>query len=60
MVAANEIMNAFRTGDESDIRRCRDIASTVFGAGWEKKGAGIYDEGTKDAEIWGIGHCHIG
>jgi alpha-mannosidase len=53
-------MNAFRTGDESDIRRCRDIASTVFGAGWEKKGSGIYDEGTKDAEVWGIGHCHIG
>lgn len=55
LVVANEIMNIFHKGDLSDIRRARKLAEEVFGEGWEAKGAAIYDEGTKDATIWGIG-----
>ncbi|KAF5376729.1 hypothetical protein D9615_007830 [Tricholomella constricta] len=55
LVAANEIMNVFNRGDPSGIRNGRKIAETVFGEGWESKGAGIYDEGPKDAQVWGIG-----
>ncbi|KAF5376659.1 hypothetical protein D9615_007835 [Tricholomella constricta] len=50
LVAANEIMNVFNRGDPSGIRNGRKIAETVFGEGWESKGAGIYDEGPKDAQ----------
>ncbi|KAG5643659.1 hypothetical protein DXG03_000539 [Asterophora parasitica] len=54
LVAANEIMNVFNRGDPSGIRNARKLAEGVFGEGWESKGAGIYDEGPKDAQIWGI------
>ncbi|KAK1215351.1 Glycoside hydrolase, 38 vacuolar alpha mannosidase [Marasmius sp. AFHP31] len=58
LVAANEIMNAFQTGDASAIRKCRQIAEGVFGEGWQEKGEKIYKD-YKSAQIWGIGHCHI-
>lgn len=54
LVVANEIMNTFRSGDASDIRRCRKLAETVFGENWQDKGEAIY-EGDKQAQIWGIG-----
>ncbi|KZV60805.1 glycoside hydrolase family 38 protein [Peniophora sp. CONT] len=59
VVVANEIMNIFRTGDEESILKARKKAEEVFGEGWEAKGAGVYDEGAKEAQIVGIGHCHI-
>ncbi|KAJ7643881.1 glycoside hydrolase family 38 protein [Roridomyces roridus] len=60
LVTANAIMNTFSHTDLSSIKRARHLAEDVFGEGWEKLGAGIYDE--KDGErslVWGIGHCHI-
>jgi alpha-mannosidase len=57
--AANEIMNVFRKGDLADIAKARHVAGKVFGEDWETKGAGIYDEGSRKTQIWGIGHCHI-
>ncbi|KAG6862107.1 hypothetical protein C0995_005917 [Termitomyces sp. Mi166 len=59
LVAANEIMNVFNRGDPEGIREARKIAESVFGEGWESKGAGVYDEGPRNAQIWGIGTCHI-
>ncbi|KAH9942858.1 glycosyl hydrolases family 38 N-terminal domain-containing protein [Amylocystis lapponica] len=59
LVVANEIMNVFQKGDVSSLTRARKLAEQVFGEGWEKEGAAIYDKGAKEATIWGIGHCHI-
>ncbi|KAA1467023.1 hypothetical protein DENSPDRAFT_876986 [Dentipellis sp. KUC8613] len=56
---ANEIMNVFYKSDPSTVGAARQLAEQVFGEAWEAKGAKIYDEGAKDAQIWGIGHCHI-
>ncbi|KAF5362894.1 hypothetical protein D9758_007045 [Tetrapyrgos nigripes] len=58
LVVANEIMNAFERGDASDIRRCRKLAEQVFGEGWQDLGEDVYKD-EKQAQIWGIGHCHI-
>lgn len=54
-MTANEIMNLFKRGDVSGVAACRKKAEEVFGEGWEAKGAGIYDEGPKNSNIWGIG-----
>jgi alpha-mannosidase len=53
---ANEIMNVFHKGDPSHVKRARMLAEEVLGKGWESKGASIYDEGAKRAQIWGIGY----
>ena len=37
----------------------RKLAEDVFGEAWEAKGEKIYEDGDKDPQIWGIGHCHI-
>ncbi|KAJ4488346.1 glycosyl hydrolases family 38 N-terminal domain-containing protein [Lentinula aciculospora] len=58
LVVANEIMNSFKSGDASDIRRCRKIAEEVFGENWQDEDENIYRD-NKQAQIWGIGHCHI-
>lgn len=58
LTAANAIMNTFRKDDPESIVRARKIAEDILGAGWEAKGAGVYD-GTADAKVWAIGHCHI-
>ncbi|EJD32274.1 hypothetical protein AURDEDRAFT_178681, partial [Auricularia subglabra TFB-10046 SS5] len=59
LTAANEILNIFDRRDASTIGKARKVAERVFGQGWEGKGAGIYDEGGKEASVLGIGHCHI-
>ncbi|KAG6918486.1 hypothetical protein DXG01_014113 [Tephrocybe rancida] len=59
LVVANEIMNVFNRGDPKGVRDARKLAESIFGEGWEGKGAGIYDEGPKDGQVWGIGTCHI-
>ncbi|KDR78195.1 hypothetical protein GALMADRAFT_245234 [Galerina marginata CBS 339.88] len=59
LATANEIMNVFNKGDPSSIGKARKLAEQVFGEGWEGKGAAIYDEGPKKANVWGIGYCHI-
>ena len=60
LVAANEIINAFDHKDPSTVNKCRKIAESVFGEGWQGKGEKIYEEGVhKENLVWGIGHCHI-
>ncbi|KAJ7113374.1 glycoside hydrolase family 38 protein [Mycena epipterygia] len=61
LVTANAIMNAFSAADPASIARARRIAEGVFGAGWEEKGAKIYEEEEVGGRslVWGIGHCHI-
>ncbi|KNZ71950.1 Alpha-mannosidase [Termitomyces sp. J132] len=59
LVAANEIMNVFNRGDPRGIREARKIAEGLFGEGWEGKRERIYDEGVGEAQVWGIGICHI-
>lgn len=56
---ANEIMNVFDNNDPTTISKARKLAEQIFGEGWQKKGAGVYDEGSNGVRIWGIGHCHI-
>ena len=48
-------MNVFDKGGATAVRKARKLAEEVFGEGWEAKGAGIYEEGPRDAQIWGIG-----
>lgn len=45
LTTANAIMNAFEKGDPSTITEARKLAEEVFGEGWAKKGAKIYDDG---------------
>lgn len=59
LVAANAIMNAFTTGNGERIKEIRGIADNVFGEGWQEKGAGIYKEGPKKAQVVAISNCHI-
>ena len=59
LVTANAIMNAFEKGDVQSLGRARALADDIFGAGWQDKGAGVYEEGAENAQVWGIGHCHI-
>ncbi|THH17029.1 hypothetical protein EW146_g3709 [Bondarzewia mesenterica] len=56
---ANEIMNVFYKGDPSTVTAARKLAEEVFGEEWEKKAEKIYEDGPSEAQIWGIGHCHI-
>ena len=50
---------AFEKGDVQSLGRARALADDIFGAGWQEKGAGVYEEGAEKAQVWGIGHCHI-
>lgn len=59
IVTANAIMNEFDSHDPSSIQRARKIAEQVFGENWQEKGADIYYGNPSDADIKGIGHCHI-
>jgi hypothetical protein len=52
---ANEIMNVFQKGDPSNVKQARELATQVFGPGWEAKREKIYDEDTRTPQIWGIG-----
>lgn len=47
-------MNTFKSGDASDIRRCRKLAEQVFGENWQEEGEKVY-KNDKEAQIWGIG-----
>ena len=59
LVTANAIMNAFEMGGGDNIQEMRTIAEDVFGKGWQAKGADIYGEGPKKAQVVGISYCHI-
>jgi hypothetical protein len=59
LTVANAIMNAFRKNDPDSLKAARKLADEVFGEKWEERGAAIYEEGPKEAQVWGIGHCHI-
>jgi alpha-mannosidase len=52
-------MNVFNKGDATAVRSARKLAEEIFGEGWEAKGERIYDEGAKNAQIWGIGAFSI-
>ena len=52
---ANEMMNVFNKNDPTAVGKTRKLAEELFGEGWEAKGASIYDEGPKKANVWGIG-----
>ncbi|KAI9449033.1 glycosyl hydrolases family 38 N-terminal domain-containing protein [Lactarius psammicola] len=59
LTVANAIMNTFRTNDSDSIPAARKLADEVFGEKWEERGAGIYEHGPDETQVWGIGHCHI-
>ena len=59
LTVANAIMNTFRKNDPDSLQAARKHADEVFGEKWEEHGAAIYEQGPTEAQIWGIGHCHI-
>jgi alpha-mannosidase len=59
LTVANAIMNTFSKNDPDSIPAARKLADEVFGDKWEERGAAIYEQGPKEAQVWGIGHCHI-
>jgi alpha-mannosidase len=59
LTVANAIMNTFRKNDPDSLKAARKLADEVFGDKWEERGAAIYEQGPKEAQVWGIGHCHI-
>lgn len=58
LLAGNEIMNTFKPGDRSTIKKCRQIAKALLG---DVDGPEMYDEKISDEDtlIEGTGHCHI-
>jgi len=58
LVAANEIMNVFKSGDPASVKAARKVAEKVFGSDWERLGSAVYDQGIEKANIWGIGEHH--
>jgi hypothetical protein len=52
-------MNVFDKGDAAAVHKARKLAEEVFGEGWEGKGAGIYEEGPQEVQIWGIGDVSV-
>ena len=59
LTVSNAIMNTFYKKDPESIPAGRRLADEVFGEKWEERGVGIYEDGPKEAQVWGIGHCHI-
>ena len=59
LTVANAIMNVFYKNDPESIPAARKLADEVFGEKWQERGEGIYEHGPKEAQVWGIGHCHI-
>jgi alpha-mannosidase len=59
LTVSNAIMNTFYKKDPESIPAARRLADEVFGEKWEERGVGIYEHGPKEAQVWGIGHCHI-
>ena len=48
-------MNAFDRNDSTGIGKVRKLAEELYREGWEAKGASIYDEGPKKANVWDMG-----
>jgi alpha-mannosidase len=59
LTVANTIMNVFYKNDPESIPAARKLADGVFGENWQERGEDIYEHGPKEAQVWGIGHCHI-
>jgi alpha-mannosidase len=59
LTVANAIMNTFYKNDPGSILAARKLADEVFGENWGEHGVDIYKHGSKKAQVWGIGHCHI-
>ncbi|KAI0270408.1 alpha-mannosidase [Gloeopeniophorella convolvens] len=59
LTVANAIMNTFYKDDGNSIPAARALAEEVFGEHWEASGEKVYEDGPAEAQIWGIGHCHI-
>jgi alpha-mannosidase len=59
LTVANAIMNTFYKNDPGSILAARKLADEVFGENWGEHGVDIYKHGSKEAQVWGIGHCHI-
>jgi alpha-mannosidase len=59
LTVANAIMNIFYKNDPKSIPAARKLADAVFGENWEDHGVDIYKYRSEEAQVWGIGHCHI-
>ncbi|KAF7561660.1 hypothetical protein G7046_g2482 [Stylonectria norvegica] len=51
----NDIINAFKRGDEASLHQCRDIAKAAVGN--LGKSEEVYS--SQNPQIWAVGHCHI-
>jgi alpha-mannosidase len=59
LAATNTIMNMFYKNDPESIPAACKLADEVFSEKWEEHSAGIYKCEPEQAQVWGIGHCHI-
>jgi alpha-mannosidase len=59
LTVSNAIMNTFYKKDPESVPAARKLADEVFGEKWAERGVNIYEDGPKEAQVWGIGHCHI-
>jgi hypothetical protein len=41
------------------IPGARRLADEVFDDKWDGRSIGISEDGPKEVQVWGIGHCHI-
>jgi alpha-mannosidase len=54
---ATDVIEAFRLGDASSLDRCREIAGRFVGPDVDSDA--VYSGNADDAQVFGIGHCHI-
>ncbi|KAJ2967345.1 hypothetical protein NQ176_g9702 [Zarea fungicola] len=51
----NDIINAFKRGDEASLHKCREIAKGAVGD--LVKSNKVYK--SENPQVWAVGHCHI-
>ena len=59
VAAANAIMNTFYRTTTRAFQLRTSLLTKCSASKWEERGAGIYKHEPEQAQVWGIGHCHI-
>ena len=59
VAAANAIMNTFYRTTTRAFQLRTSLLMKCLVSKWEERSAGIYKREPEQAQVWGIGHCHI-
>jgi alpha-mannosidase len=54
---ATDIIDTFRVGDQESLDKCREIAHSFLGSAIDSDA--VYKPDRPEAQVFGIGHCHI-